>query len=139
MIQSFIVTELIPASPEDIYHAWLDSEGHSRMTGSPARTSAKVGEKFEAWDGYIQGRNLELEPGKRILQAWRTTDFEPSDEDSLVEVVLEPAAGGTKVTIRHSNLPADGEQYLQGWIDFYFQPMKEYFGSGGVTSPLPDG
>ena len=127
MAQSFIVTELIPASPEEIYSAWLDSAGHAGMTGSPATVNAKVGEEFEAWDGYIQGRNLELEPGKRIIQAWRTTEFEPSDEDSLVEVVLEPAAGGTKVTIRHSNLPADGEQYLQGWIDFYFQPMKEYF------------
>jgi activator of HSP90 ATPase len=98
------------------------------MTGSPATASVQLGEEFEAWDGYIQGRNLELEPGKRILQAWRTTDFGPSDEDSLVEIVFEPAAGGTRVTIRHSSLPADGEQYLKGWIDFYFQPMKEYFG-----------
>ncbi len=128
MTQPFIVTELIPASPADIYRAWLDSEGHSRMTGSPATASPRVGEAFEAWDGYIQGRNLELEPGKRILQAWRTTEFAPSDEDSLVEITLEPAVAGAKVTIRHSNLPADGEQYLEGWIDFYFQPMKEYFG-----------
>ena len=128
MYKSFTVSELIQASPEEIYSAWLDSEGHSRMTGSPARAGAQVGETFEAWDGYISGTNMELEPGKHILQAWRTTEFAPSDPDSRVEITFEAAEGGTKVTIHHSNLPQDGEQYLQGWIDFYFQPMKEYFG-----------
>jgi len=127
MTQSFTVSDLIPASPEAIYKAWLDSEGHSNMTGSPARASAQVGETFDAWDGYISGTNRELEPGKRILQAWRTTEFAPSDPDSRVEIIFEAAGGGTKITIHHSDLPEDGDQYLQGWIDYYFQPMKEYF------------
>ncbi len=125
---AFTVSDWVPASPQAVYRSWLDSEGHSEMTGSPAKASAEIGGSFEAWEGYISGKNLELEPGKRILQAWRTTEFDPSDEDSLLEVVLEAADDGTKVTINHSRLPADGEQYLQGWIDFYFQPMKEYFG-----------
>ncbi len=127
MDKEFIVSDVIHASPEEIYAAWLDSKGHSQMTGSPARASDQVGDTFEAWDGYIQGRNLALEPGKRIVQAWRTTEFGPSDEDSLVEITLKPAASGTRVTIHHSNLPENGDQYRQGWIDFYFQPMKAYF------------
>lgn len=127
MDKEFIVSDVIHASPEEIYAAWLDSKGHSLMTGSPARASDQVGDTFEAWDGYIQGRNLALEPGKRIVQAWRTTEFGPSDEDSLVEITLKPAASGTRVTIHHSNLPENGDQYRQGWIDFYFQPMKAYF------------
>jgi len=97
------------------------------MTGSPAEVGPEVGDSFTAWDGYIHGRHLELEPGKRILQAWRTTEFQPSDEDSRLEVLFEPNAGGTRVAIRHSNLPADGLQYLQGWVDFYLEPMKAYF------------
>lgn len=127
MVKTFTISEWFPASPEKIYLAWLDSKGHSDMTGSPARISSKVGEEFEAWDGYIFGKNLELEPGKRILQSWRTTEFDPSEQDSLVEIFFEPVLNGTKVTIHHSNLPAHGSQYRQGWIDFYFQPMKEYF------------
>jgi len=127
MSKAFIISDVIPASPEEIYTAWLDTEGHSLMTGSAARVNDQVDGAFEAWDGYIQGRNFALEPGKRILQAWRTTEFGPSDEDSLVEITLEPTASGTKVTIRHSNLPENGDQYRQGWIDFYFQPMKDYF------------
>ena len=127
MVKKFTVSEWFPASPEEIYLAWLDSQSHSLMTGSPAKISSKVGVEFEAWDGYIFGKNLELEPGKRILQTWRTTEFDPSEQDSLVEIVFELVLNGTKVTIHHSNLPAHGSQYQQGWVDFYFQPMKEYF------------
>ena len=126
-MKKFTVSEWFPASPEEIYLAWLDSQSHSLMTGSPAKISSKVGVEFEAWDGYIFGKNLELEPGKRILQTWRTTEFDPSEQDSLVEIVFEPVLNGTKVTIHHSNLPAHGSQYQQGWVDYYFQPMKEYF------------
>ena len=127
MVKKFTVSEWFPASPEEIYLAWLDSQSHSLMTGSPAKISSKVGVEFEAWDGYIFGKNLELEPGKRILQTWRTTEFDSSEQDSLVEIVFELVLNGTKVTIHHSNLPAHGSQYQQGWVDFYFQPMKEYF------------
>ena len=123
----FEIHDSLAASPEEIYKAWLNSEGHTQMTGSPAKVSARVGGKFEAWDGYIRGKNLELEPGRRIRQSWRTTEFRPSGEDSVVEILLEPIPQGTKVTIRHSHLPDDGEQYRQGWIDFYFTPMKQYF------------
>lgn len=123
----FEVSELIPASPNKVYNAWLDSEEHASMTGDTARVSAVAGEPFEAWGGYIQGRNIELEAGKRILQSWRTSEFEDSDPDSLLEVVFSTEGSGTRVTIRHSNLPPHGMQYQQGWIDSYFTPMKEYF------------
>ncbi len=96
MAKAFTVSEWFPASPEEIYRAWLDSQGHSKMTGSPARVGSKVGEEFEAWDGYIHGKNLELEPGKRILQSWRTEEFDPSEQDSLLEIVFEPAKMGPK-------------------------------------------
>jgi activator of HSP90 ATPase len=124
---AFEVSEVFPAPQEVLYSAWLSSEEHSQMTGSPAIVSANVGDSFDAWDGYIQGKNLELERPSRILQSWRTTEFEESDEDSLLEIMFEKDGSGTKITIRHSALPEHGMQYQQGWIDSYFSPMKEYF------------
>lgn len=125
----FEVDDLIPAALEEVYAAWLDSESHSAMTGSPARVSAEVGAEFTAWDGYIRGKNLELEPPRRILQNWRTTEFNQPDTDSLLEVLFEPEGEATRVTIRHSNLPEHGMKYQQGWRDAYFTPMIEHFGA----------
>jgi len=125
----FEVTDVIPASPEKVYKAWLDSKEHELMTGAYAHVSAKVGESFEAWDGYIQGKNLELEPPRRILQSWRTSEFDENEESSILEILFGPEPSGTRITIHHSKLPANGMQYKQGWIDSYFEPMKSYFSS----------
>ena len=124
----FEVSDLIPATPDAIYSAWLSSDGHSEMTGSSASVSSVIGKSFEACDGYIQGTNVELESPRRIFQQWRSVDFEDSDADSFLEVLFESAGEATRVTVRHSNLPDHGMQYQQGWIDAYFTPMKAYFG-----------
>ena len=29
----FTVSDIIPASPDEVYRAWLSSEGHTGMTG----------------------------------------------------------------------------------------------------------
>ena len=123
----FEVSDIISATPDQIYAAWLDSNEHSEMTGSPAIISSVVGGKFSAWDGYIHGTNLELEPSKRILQLWRTNEFEDSAEDSLLEILFDSVEYGTSIMIRHTQLPEHGMQYQQGWRDAYFTPMKAYF------------
>ena len=99
------------------------------MTGNAAKVDGKVGGKFTAWDGYIFGSTLELEPDQRIVQAWRTSEFPEDAPDSRLEILFEEVAEGTKVTLIHSNMPEDQvDSYRQGWEDFYFRPMKEYFG-----------
>ena len=123
----FEISTIIPVTPEEVYAAWLDSEKHASMTGGGASIHAQVGAEFEAWDGYITGRNLELDPGKRIVQSWRTLEFQEAEADSRIEVTLEPIAGGTRLTLRHTNLPPHGMQYKQGWVDSYFEPMLAYF------------
>ena len=125
----FSLSDIIPASPEEIYSAWLDSRCHAQMTGGgPARISAKEGASFTAWNGYISGRNLKLEPGRRIVQSWRTAKFTKEDADSQIEVILERAAGGTKVTVRHTNVPDGHTSYRDGgWQKSYLEPMKKHF------------
>ena len=123
----FEVSTLIKANPEDVYRAWLDSEQHAAMTGGAADVNDETGASFTAWDGYIQGVNLELEPGARILQRWRTTEFAADEEDSLLEVLFAAEEGGTRLTVRHSQLPPHGQIYEQGWVTSYFEPMKAFF------------
>ena len=66
---------VIPASPKEVYDAYVDPKKHSKFTGSKATGKAAVGGKFTAWDGYISGKYLELEDGKRVVQEWTSTDF----------------------------------------------------------------
>ena len=127
MALEFVVSALFPATPQEVYTTWLSSEGHSGMTGSPASVSALVGREFDAWDGYIHGKNLELEPSKRIIQSWRTSEFSEGEPDSHIEITLEPVGDQTKLILWHTELPPHGRQYEQGWVEAYFEPMKEYF------------
>jgi hypothetical protein len=55
---------VLPAEPLEVYRAWLDSAGHTAFTGAQAEVQAQVGGRFTAWDGYIEGRTLQMEaPG----------------------------------------------------------------------------
>ena len=112
---------------KEIYRTWLSSEGHSNMTGGAATNSGGVGDIFTAWDGYIEGKNIELEPYKRILQSWRTSQFEEHEEDSQIEILLNEIDGQTELTLIHTNVPESGEHYIKGWDTHYLQPMKDYF------------
>ena len=128
MKNGFTVSAVVPANASDIYNAWLSSEGHAAMTGNPAKMDGKVGGEFTAWDGYIFGSTLALEPDQRILQRWRTSEFPDDAPDSRLEISFEEVGEGTKITLIHSDLPADQvDSYRQGWEDFYFKPMKAYF------------
>ena len=124
---------ILPSSSERLYHAWLDSQEHSAFTGSTAEIDPTPGGSFTAWDGYIEGRTLELEPYRRIVQAWRTTEFPAGSPDSRLEIQIDAVEGGTQITLIHSQIPdGQGTQYAQGWEDYYFKPMREYFSSPGA-------
>ena len=125
----FEVSDVLPATPDEIYAAWMSSDGHGAMTGAEAHVDPRVGGDFDAWDGYITGRTLALEPGRRIVQSWRTSEFDDTHEDSQIEVLLEPVEEGTRITIRHTNVPDGQTGYEEGgWQESYFNPMREYFG-----------
>jgi uncharacterized protein YndB with AHSA1/START domain len=125
---SFRATLRLPATPEEVYRAWLSSRGHSAMTGGKAKASARVGARYTAWDGYISGKNLKLKRPRLIVQSWRNTEFAKDAPDHRVEVRLAKAGGGTKLTFIHSGLtPAGVKRYRKGWRDYYFVPMQKYF------------
>ncbi len=122
------VSDVIPAPPKRVYQAWMSSREHAGFTGAKAAIEPRVGGRHNVHDGYIHGWNLALEPGRRIVQAWRTTEFPVESPDSVVEVRFAAARGGTRVTIVHSAIPrGQGAQYKDGWRDFYLAPLKDYF------------
>ncbi|NND93480.1 MAG: hypothetical protein HKN45_01365 [Flavobacteriales bacterium] len=123
----FTLRTLISAPAKAIYSAYLNSKGHSAMTGGEAHISDTLGDRFTAWDGYIEGKNLILEPSNRIVQSWRTSQFKEDENDSTVEILLVEKDGKTELTLIHSGLSDNGEHYKEGWENHYFQPMRAYF------------
>jgi uncharacterized protein YndB with AHSA1/START domain len=124
-------TALIDASPLEVYEAYVNPKKHAAFTGQSATGEPRVGGKFAAGDGYITGRYLELEKGKRILHEWTTTEWPEGYPPSLLEITLKPKGRKTMLVMVHSQVP--GEQvdyYAEGWKEFYWKPMKEYFAKG---------
>lgn len=127
MTQSLTIHALLPVRPEILYRIWMSSQRHSEFTGSPAVIDDRVGGEFSAWNGYITGKNLALEPGHRILQSWRTTDFPEDAPNSELEILFESYTGGTVLTLYHRSLPDEqADDYRLGWEEQYLQPLKEY-------------
>ncbi len=125
----FKLIATIPATPEMIYSAWLNSKAHAAMTGGEASCTRRKGGAFTAWDGYITGKNIELKESSYIKQSWRTVEFKEDQPDSILEIILEPKGSNQcKLTLIHSELRPADTKYKQGWVDSYFNPMKVFFG-----------
>ena len=118
----------ISASPKEVYDAYVDAKKHSEFTDSKATGKPVVGGKYTTWDGYIFGKYLELDDGKRVVQEWTTTDWEEGYKASKLELTFCAVPEGTEIVMVHSNVPkAQADEITQGWIDFYWDPLKEYF------------
>jgi len=127
-MESLKVSVTLPVKAEKLYKAWLSSKEHTRFTGAGAKASTRLNAKHSSWDGYIRGKNLELKPGKKIVQSWRTSEFADDAPDSILEITFEEKAGQTKMSLYHHHLQkGDAKKYTKGWKDFYFTPMKGYF------------
>jgi len=115
-------------SAKILFDAWLSSDKHSSFTGGKAQILPRRGTRFTAWDGYISGSNIIIQPYGRIVHTWRTTEFPPGAADSTLEILFEKVDDGTKLTILHTNIPSgESRKYEKGWRDYYFKPMKKYF------------
>ena len=120
---------IIPkVSPKEVYQAYVDPKKHSEFTNSEATGKPVVGGKFTAWDGYVSGKFLELEEGKRVFQEWTSTDFPEGASPSRLELTFREVPKGTEIVMVHSNVPKDQEdETAEGWTEFYWEPMKQYF------------
>jgi uncharacterized protein YndB with AHSA1/START domain len=112
------------ASPRAVYEALVDSRRHAKFTGAPARISRKPGGSFTAYGSYLSGVNLELVPGRRIVQFWRSDNW-PKFHYSTVTFDLKPVRGGTRLTFVQVGVPdRDYRDKKSGWITHYWRPMK---------------
>jgi activator of HSP90 ATPase len=117
----------ISARPTEVYAALANSKKHSAFTGDRARIG-KVGEKMSAFSGALSGTMLALQPGKRVVQTWKSDSWPKRCPESIVDIRLERAGKGTKLTLVQSAVPASRAKDLKkGWKTHYWRALNAYF------------
>jgi activator of HSP90 ATPase len=122
----------IDAAPEQVYAVLTDGEKFAAATGMPAQLSDREGEAFTLFGGRVEGRQVELVPGRRVVQAWRFGGAHPETWDagvySVVRFTLTPEGNATKFVIDHDGIPPHAEERIAtGYPAFYQSPLAEYF------------
>jgi activator of HSP90 ATPase len=123
---------VIDAAPPLLYAVLTDGEKFAAATGQPARLTDQEGEGFTLFSGRVEGRQIELVPGERVVQAWRFGGDHPGAWDpgvySVVRFRLERAGKATKLVIDHDGVPPEWQEHIaSGYPTFYMEPLARYF------------
>jgi activator of HSP90 ATPase len=121
----------IKASPKRVYDTLLDAKRFSEFTGAATEIDPKSGGAFSCFGGVITGRNIELLPNQRIVQAWRVAMW-PEGLYSIAKFELQPQGSETRLVMDHVGFPEEmrahlsGEEGDGGWHRRYWEPLKKY-------------
>jgi uncharacterized protein YndB with AHSA1/START domain len=115
----------LSADPEEVFLALTTPATIQLWTGEPAEMSAEPGTDFSLWDGSIVGKNLEFDPGKKIVQQWY---FDGQEGESIVTIKLHHVQSGTSVELNHTNIPdEDYADIVDGWNNVYFASLQDFY------------
>ncbi len=123
---------VIKASPAQVYEALTNGEIFAAVTAQPAQVSDREGEPFSLFSGRVEGRQVELVPGERVVQAWRFGGAHPDTWEpgvySIARFTLHPEGDATRFVIDHDGIPPEAHDRIQtGYPAFYQGPLSKYF------------
>lgn len=105
--------------------AAMTSMMNSQLGSAPTQIDARPGGALVLFGGYVTGRNIELVPGARIVQAWRAASW-PAGDFSIAKFVLADVVSGTRLVFDHTGFPSEAAEHLaQGWHENYWQPLEK--------------
>lgn len=92
----------------------------------PTELKAQAGTAFALFAGYILGRQIELVPNERIVQAWRDAGWKPGAY-SIVRFELLDQGEHTKIVFDHRGFPDGAGPHLAiGWKQHYWEPLAKF-------------
>jgi len=114
-------------APKHIYEALLDSKQFTDFSGGrKAEIHREAGGAFNIFAGVIEGRNIELVPNHRIVQAWRVT-YWPEGIYSIARFELTEQSPGTRIIFDHTGFPQKAAETLaSGWYENYWDLLRKY-------------
>jgi activator of HSP90 ATPase len=118
----------LKASAHSIFEALMDARQFREFTGGPAEINREAGGAFSLFGARIVGRNIEIIPDQRIVQAWRPANW-PAGDYSIVRFELKPNGTGTRVILDHTSFAPELREHLaSGWQEHYWDPLRKYLG-----------
>jgi len=123
------------ASARRIYQALTDAAEFTKVTAfssvknaPPAHIEALAGGTFSLFGGHIVGRQVELVPAQRLVQAWRVVDWTPGIF-SIAKFSLVDHGGKSTLVFDHTGFPNGlGDHLARGWRTNYWEPLAKYLG-----------
>ncbi len=128
---------LFKASRSRVYEALLDAKQFNKVIelsgvmqamhlgNKPAEINREPGGAFALFGDYITGRQVELIPNQRIVQAWRAGSW-PAGAYSIARFELVEQGAGTKIVFDHTGFPkGEAESLASGWKAHYWEPMQK--------------
>ncbi len=115
------------SAPQRIYEVLLSSKDFSTFSGAAAEIDPKVGGAFSMFGGLVVGRNVELVPNRRIVQAWRLAQEFPEGTYSLLKIELKAKDSRTRLILDHTGFPEGHYDHLyEGWYSHYWEPLRKF-------------
>jgi activator of HSP90 ATPase len=120
---------VIKANRKRVYEVLTDTEQFRKLSGGmDTKISREAGGAFSLFGGVITGRQIELVPDERIVQAWRS-EWAPGDY-SIARFILQEQASDTKIVFDHTGFPQGHAEHLAtGWKEHYWDGLARYFAS----------
>lgn len=95
------------------------------LPDKPVEISREVGGAFALFGGYITGRQVELVPNERIVQAWRAGGWSAGDY-SIARFEFVEQGSETKIVFDHKGFPnGTAEVLASGWKAHYWEPLTK--------------
>ncbi|MGA8222774.1 MAG: SRPBCC domain-containing protein [Candidatus Acidiferrales bacterium] len=92
----------------------------------PTSVSREAGGAIVLFGGYIYGRQIELVPNERIVEAWRVASWAPGIY-SIARFELVEDGSGTKIVFDHTGFPKGTAEHLaSGWNEHYWEPLTKF-------------
>jgi uncharacterized protein YndB with AHSA1/START domain len=114
------------APPDWVYRLLADSKLHTKLTGQKATISRKVGGPFSTRGGQVTGINVDLVPGERLVQAWRTKAFPPGIFSMAAFQLSRTKNGGTLLVLTHRGVPKEMIPKIEeDWRKIYWESVRK--------------
>jgi activator of HSP90 ATPase len=125
------------APPARVYDALTDAKQFNKVvqlsaatqtmsiSNKPAEISREPGGAFSLFGGYITGRQIELIPAQRIVQAWRVGAWD-AGVYSIARFELSAQGSRSKLVFDHTGFPQGQADHLAaGWKGNYWEPLAK--------------